>query len=101
MKLKEEINTFVFLRFLKDTGYTFKCRGPTEIKGKGKMVTYFLIRNNHVKLDIITEENKELGADIQAVTLQEETKTNGETKGLNTEGKSTQGDQMSAVCNIL
>ena len=67
------------------------------------MVTYFLIRNDHVKLDIITEENKELGADIQGVTLQEETKSNGETKEQKTEGpdKRTHGDQMSAVCNIL
>ncbi|XP_076469689.1 guanylate cyclase soluble subunit beta-2-like [Babylonia areolata] len=24
-------------------GYVFKCRGETEIKGKGKMVTYFLV----------------------------------------------------------
>ena len=67
------------------------------------MVTYFLIRNDHVKLDTITEENKELGADIQAVTLQEETKSNGETKVPKTESsdKQTHGDQMSAVCNIL
>ena len=67
------------------------------------MVTYFLIRNDKIKLDIETEENKDLCADIQAVRLQEETKINGETKALNTEGydKSTQGDQVSAVCNIL
>ena len=67
------------------------------------MVTYFLIRNYKIKLDIETEENKELCTDIQAVKLQEEPKINGETKGLNTEGysKSTQGDQVSTVCNIL
>ncbi len=46
-------------RFLKNGDCRFVCRGPIDVKGKGKMVTYFLIGNTSVHLDKITEENRD------------------------------------------
>ena len=68
------------------------------------MVTYFLIRNNNIRLDEETEENK----DIEDVPLHGENtkdattdKNDNETTTDNKNRMNLSGDQQSAVCMIL
>lgn len=50
---------FHSFRFLKDENYRFSCRGFVEVKGKGHMVTYFLLGNEEIQIDATNNQNNE------------------------------------------
>ena len=41
-------------RCLRDEGYTFERRGEIEVKGKGRMTTYFLTGRSRARHDTVT-----------------------------------------------
>ena len=69
------------------------------------MMTYFLLRNDKIKLDIETEENKESVVDNnEPSSTTEQTKVNGQVVEDHSTEKDTncppKPDQMSAVCIV-
>ena len=61
------------------------------------MVTYFLIGNGKIRLDIETEENKDIGKEIEG----RETGTTRVKNESNGKSFELRGDPQSAVCVIL
>ena len=61
-------------RCLRDEGYTFERRGEIEVKGKGRMTTYFLIGRSRARHDTVTSA-AEVGSNVTSADVVVRSKT--------------------------